>query len=394
MMQAPQNSNRWITNGIAGILVLAGLVIRISGLEFVSFDMKDFLVHWYDIIAADGFASLREPFSNYTPPYLYLLTLATTSESFLPKVAAIKLISIFFDLCNAFVIFKILKIKYPEGSTALLGASSFLLLPTIFLNSAVWGQADSIYTCFLLACLYFLMKDRPLLAIIFLGISFAFKAQAVFLTPLLLLLTLRKRIPWYYFGIVPLVYILLMLPAVLTGRPFMDLMTIYIDQAGKYTGLSMHAPTLYVFIPEGFYTPALVGGFLITAAVVGAWLWMYTRKIREFTPGVILICALVSVAILPFYLPKMHDRYFYLADVFSFLVVFYFPRYWFLAVGYQVVSGMAYSLFLVPSVIPLKRRIADPIIYGSAILNVIVMSLALWAQWRVVNESTKKREHD
>jgi Gpi18-like mannosyltransferase len=392
MMITSKNSPHWLAWGISLIMILAGIGIRISGLGFVSFDMKDWLLLWYDKIATDGFMSLREPFSNYTPPYLYLMALATTFGSILPRVAAIKLISILFDVGNALIVYRILRLKYPQGAIAVLGASGFLLLPTVFLNSAFWGQADSIYTFFLLGCLYYLMKDRPLPAILLLGIGFAFKAQVIFLAPLLLLLTVRKRIPWFYFGLVPLVYILMMIPAMLTGRPFWDVMTIYIAQGSVYGGLSMHAPTLYVFVPDAFNTPALIGGFLLSAIVTSAWVWVYARRVGEFTPGAILICALASVAILPFFLPKMHDRYFYLADVLSFIVVFYFPRLWYLALGYQIVSGMAYSIFLIPSVMPMKRRVADVILSWSAIVNTLVMGLVLLAQWRSTGKITEKVE--
>src|SRR3972149_4094195 len=213
------------------LFILAGIGVRIIGLSFVSFDAQDFLLPWYDKLAADGFAALREPFANYTPPYLYLLALGTATQSFLPKIVAIKSISIFFDLCNAFMVYKIVKIKFPQGRTALLAAAGFLLLPTVLLNSAYWGQADAIYTFFLLTCIYFLLLDRPLPAMVFLGISFSFKALAVFLAPLLLLLIVRKRMPWFYVGIIPIVYIIMMIPAWLTGRPFIDLMTIYVAQA-------------------------------------------------------------------------------------------------------------------------------------------------------------------
>ncbi len=369
---------------VAIFMMLAGAVIRYAGLSFVSFDMQGFLIPWYDKIVSGGFASLREPFSNYTPPYLYLLWLSTLTRAILPKVAAIKLISIAFDFCSAFLVYKILSLKYAQGTTPLLGAGAFLLLPTVLLNSAFWGQADATYTFFLLACVYFLMKDQPLPALIFWGLSLSFKAQAIFLAPLLLLLTLQKRIPWFYFAIVPIVYALMMIPAALTGHSFLDLMLVYLNQADTYRGLSMHGPNLYVFIPNSLYTPGLVIGILITVAAISAWIAVYARRVKEFTPEIILLCALASVAIVPFFMPKMHDRYFYLADVLSFVAAFYFPRLWFLAVGYQIVSGLAYSIFLIPSIAPMKKHIPDLILNTAALVNTAVMALLLWMQARLI----------
>src|SRR6476660_1511215 len=169
----------WLAWILVPVFILTGTLLRRNGLRFVSFDMADFLIGWYDKLARNGFSELRTAFSNYTPPYLYLLFLMTKTVGFLPKVTAIKLPSMGFDFLNAILIYKILRIKYSGGQrgTALIGASAFLVLPTIWLNSAYWGQADSIYSFFLLACLFFLMKDKPFIAMILFGISFAFKAQ-------------------------------------------------------------------------------------------------------------------------------------------------------------------------------------------------------------------------
>lgn len=382
------NSARWRTRVLIPILVLAGIGLRFSGLNFMSVDIQDFLLDWYDRFALDGFQALQEPFSNYTPPYLYLLFLATRTIGFIPKVAAIKLIPICFDFLNAFLVYRILKIKYPQGGTAWIGAASFLVLPTVLMNSAYWGQADGIYTFFLLICILFLMRDRPFVAMIFLGIAFAFKAQAVFLGPFILLLTIRKRIPWYALGLVPVVYVLMMVPAALTGRPLSELLTIYVNQTGFYRTLSEHAPNPYLFIPNTFYSPVVMIGLGVTALISISWVVLYARKIKEFTPQVLLVCALVSAAFMPFFLPKMHDRYFYLAEVLAFLVAFYVPRLWLLALGYQFVSGLVYSIALTASVRRLEPALAGSILILAAFVNIALMGYGFREQWKLINNES------
>jgi len=167
----------WLAWILVPLFLLLGVILRWTGLPFVSFDISIFLMGWYDKLAAHGFAEFRFPFSNYTPPYLYLLFLMTKTAGLIPKVVAIKLPSIGFDLLNAVLVYKILRIKYSSGGMALIGASAFLVLPTILLDSAYWGQADSIYTFFVLACLFFLMKDQPFAAMVLFGLSLSFKAQ-------------------------------------------------------------------------------------------------------------------------------------------------------------------------------------------------------------------------
>lgn len=368
------------------MLILAGIGLRFFGLDFVSIDIHDFLLDWYDKLALDGFTALQEPFSNYTPPYLYLLFFITKTAYFIPKIAAIKLLSICFDFLSAFLVYKILKIRYPQGTTALTGATFFLLLPTVLLNSSYWGQSDTIYTFFLLAFIFFLMKERPFIAMIFLGISFSFKAQAAFLGPLVLLLIVRKKIPWFYLGIVPLVYGLIMIPAALTGRPIIELLTIYGGQADTYHTLSEHAPNLYLFIPNTLYIPVLVIGLVTAVLITLTWITIYARKLKEFTPQTILLCALVSAAFMPFFLPKMHDRYFYLAEVLSFLVAFYFPSMWLFTLGYQIVSGLVYFVVLTASVMPLEPALAGNILITAAFLNTALMGFVFWNQWKLAND--------
>jgi len=389
----PANRWAWI---LVPILIFAGIGLRFLGLDFMSMDIRDFLLEWYNQLVTNGFAALRYPFSNYTPPYLYLLFIGTKTADFIPRIAAIKLLSICFDFLNSFLVYKILKIKYPHGVVAWIGAALFLILPTILLNSAYWGQSDAIYTFFLIACLFFLMKDQPFSSMIFLGVSFSFKAQAAFLGPLVLLLIIRKKIPWHYSVIIPLVYVLMMIPAALAGRSMIELLTVYIGQADTYHRLSEHAPNLYLFVSNTLYSPVLVIGLLMTVLITLTWITIYARKIKEFTPQTILFCALVSAAFMPFFLPKMHDRYFYVAEVLSFLVAFYFPGTWLLAVIYQFVSGLVYAVVLRASVMPVEPILAGNALILAAFVNTALMGFVFWIQWKLVSgnagESLNQRQ--
>lgn len=364
------------------LFILAGVSLRLASLGFFSADMPIFL-DWYDHLARGGFGALREPFSTYTPSYLYLLFLVTQTAGFVPEVTAIKLIPIAFDFLSAFLVYKILNLRYPGGVTAWLGAALFLLLPTVWLNSSYWGQVDGIYTFFLLACMFFLMKDQPFPAMIFLGISFSFKAQAVFLGPLVLLLMIRKKIPWYFLGIVPAVYALMMIPAALAGRPVIELLTVYIAQADVYHSLSLLAPNIYILMLDLYNTPIILAGMTLTLILASAWAILYARKFQELTPQVILWCGLISVVLMPFFLPKMHDRYFYPADVLSFLVAFYVPRGWLLALGYQWVSGSVYFLYFKWSTNPIESLLSGNILIVAFLVNLVLLGFLFLYPWKL-----------
>ena len=101
--------------GFLLLLFLSGIVLRGLFLPAKSGDMIWFLIPWYDFLKVNGFQGFGTKFSNYTPPYLYLLWLATLTSTYVPKIIAIKMISIFADMVNAFWIYRLARLKYPSG---------------------------------------------------------------------------------------------------------------------------------------------------------------------------------------------------------------------------------------------------------------------------------------
>ena len=70
---------------------------------------------------------------------------------------------------------------------------------------------------------------------------------------------------------------------------------------------------------------------------------------------VMIQLATVSVLVMPYFLPKMHDRYFFAADVISIVYGFYFPVYFFVPIIVGMVSLFSYVPFLFGrEVIPLS----------------------------------------
>ena len=365
----------WKFGGIV-LLFIIGIVFRVLALPAVSTDMQWGLFQWYDFLEVHGAQGLGIQFATYSPPYLYLLWFATLTSGFLPKLLAIKLISIIADIINMFLIYRIVRLKYQAGLMPLLASALFWSMPTVILNSSLWGEADSIYTTLLLACLYFLMSDQPLLGVCFFGAAFTVKAQAFFIFPVLILLALKKRIAWYYFLVIPLIYGILCLPAILLGQSWFDVFTIYLFQSSVYHDVSRNAPNLYIFMNSFPYVITTITGLILAAVLTLGWIWNNMRAKLDINRNTIVLMGLVSVALVPFVLPKMHDRYFYPADVFSLLAAFYMPELWFVPILYQVISTLAYMVFLfnVPVV---ATEIA-------AVLNTLTVIFLVWKQSRTL----------
>src|SRR5918998_196022 len=174
---------------IWGVGIFLAAVLRFSLFNFETNDYTRFISPWYDFIVSNGgFSALKYNFSDYTPPYLYMLTLATYLP--LPKLYAIKLVSILFDFLLAFFVLLIVKLKYESRVVGLFSFFATLFAPTVFFNSALWGQADAIYTSMLLGSIYFAIRRRAFFSLLSFSVALSFKLQAVFLFPLFVVLLL------------------------------------------------------------------------------------------------------------------------------------------------------------------------------------------------------------
>ena len=325
--------------------VVVALMLRLSLWNFENYDTRDFLVPWYDAIVNNGrWHSFASGFANYTPPYLYLLTLA----SYFPfsKLHAVKFIALMFDFPLAYYAAQLVRLRYPQQRTAVLAAFLLVLFtPTVFCNSALWGQCDAMYTTFVLASFYYAAQQRWRPSLILLGVALAFKLQTVFVLPVFVYLFLRQGFPIYYWLALPVVYGVSIVPAWLLGRPLGQLLKIYVEQAHTYPMLTQNAPNFYQWLtPDApVWSKA---GLMFTGGLLYLLGVLILRSRVKFTRDIWLKVALTVLLLVPFTLPQMHERYFFAADVLSIVYAFYFPRFWYvplLVVGSSLVS---YSPFL------------------------------------------------
>jgi Gpi18-like mannosyltransferase len=321
---------------LVGLII--ALVLRIRLFKIQSIDYDWFMSPWYDyIVSHGGFRAFKDDFSNYTPPYLYLLTLATYLP--IPKLYAIKWTSVIFDFLLAALVALIVRLKYESKTILMLSFFITLFTPTVFFNSALWGQCDAMYTSALLAALYFIIRRRPVVSVIFLGVALTFKLQSVFLFPLFLILWLKKEIRMRVFLLIPAMYVLLVLPAWLMGRPFVDLLLIHKRHAGAYNQLTLNAPNLYQWLV--YHRVIEKASLFFAMGVIFLFCFVVYKSRVELEKNIIIKLASVSAILVPFVLPHMHERYFFPADALSIIYAFYFPRFFFIPL--LVISASFFS---------------------------------------------------
>jgi Gpi18-like mannosyltransferase len=332
----------WQRRAHLALLMLA-ILVRLACVPNRSIDYVNCLNPWSDfIVEHGGWAALQYDFANYTPPYLYWLVISTHLEEWLPRLLTIKLFPMAIDFVCAYFIYRLVKLKFATGLRAQASFYAVLFSPTIPINSALWGQCDVLYTTGLIACLYFFCTQRKHLAMLSFGIAFAFKIQAIFLALFFLALLLRQSIKLWQFIYVPLTYLIAIIPAWLIGRPFMELLLIYRGQVNDNDDLTRNATNLYQWLPNQNYNIVMPIGVLFTAGIIVAISLAIYRRNVKIEPNFLVTLYAASVLVIPFFLPRMHDRYFYPADVGTILFAAYYPKYTWMPVVMQVASLMAY----------------------------------------------------
>ena len=303
---------------VSGALIALAFVLRALALDYETLDYQNFLTVWVDFFRQNsGFSALGERIGNYNAPYLTFLALF--SQSAVKDLYLIKLLSILFDVLLAWGVMRIAGHFTKSAERRLLAFFLALLWPTVILNGAVWGQCDSIYVALAVLSIAFALEERPWLSVALMGASFAFKLQAVFFIPALLLFLLRGKIGWKHLLAFPAANIILVLPAVIAGRGLWDALTIGLQQTGSIgDALNYNSPSVFAFFrnvmnPEQAGSFGIIAAALVIAIVAVVFLW----KRRTASDLALLIGTTLLAVAIPFFLPHMHDRYFYGADMFT-----------------------------------------------------------------------------
>ncbi len=300
----------------------AAMLVRVLCLDHVTLDYEDFLHHWYVYFQENGgFQGIAGSVGDYNMPYLYFM--AAISYLSVPDLYLIKLFSILWDVLLAWGCLRLVRslTRERQGSAApLIAFGAALLLPTVVLNGAYWAQCDVIYGALAIHAAALALEGQNKTSVALMGIAFSFKLQSIFVLPLWGVLWLAGRVKFRELWMFPLAYLATILPAMVLGKPLGDILGIYVTQLGEYPRLTLNAPSVYQFIPYGVQVDGALAGKLgiaaagaLVLALLALGFWLGDRLNRE----TIMAIAVVLCVGVPFFLPHMHERYFFLADVFT-----------------------------------------------------------------------------
>lgn len=326
-------------------LSLCALGIRYAVFKYPSHDIYAFIFPWIRNFRENGnLAYLKNMQGDYPPLYMTLLALMsylpagpeiTTQRYtyFLYDMFYVKTLSFIFDFVLAFGIYKLVSLKNKDNH--LLCFISYvvpLFLPTVLVNSAFWGQCDVIYVSLVVWSVYFVLKDKGITASIFLGLAFSHKLQTIFIIPLYGYLWLKQKYKLRYFIISFLTVFVTFLPAYIAGASFTAPFEKYGNLTQEYMNPNYNSGSIYAFIQDISFKSSDVSsdpnkyanyvyrlihyGGIIFALAMSFFFFMilYKKDIQPTVEKMVSIGAFYAI-LLPFTLPHMHERYFFMADI-------------------------------------------------------------------------------
>lgn len=263
---------------------------------------------------------------DYPPGYLYVLAPIGFLKNLFPAMPGrafnvlIKLPACVCDILGGMFIYKTAKKHLGEGS-AFKCAALFLFCPAIIINSAVWGQADSVFTLLAALSFYELYGRKYFKSAFLLGLSMSVKMQTLMFAPVFAYVFLERiqedKKLWKTLlgciGVFLAVPCLLALPfAALKPPAFM--LNLYFSTMGQYPYASLNAFNLFAllganqqsaFKPFFFLTFRAWGLIFIALSVLYAGFLYLKGKGR----GKILYTAALLVTLIFVFSSDMHERY-------------------------------------------------------------------------------------
>ena len=343
---------KYILLFLLGAITILAVFIRICGMDFQSDDFNSFLNPWWGIIKYSDFTGLAAQVGNYNIPYqiiIYLMTLLPLNALY-----AYKIVSIIFDfvlaISTAMLIYSFAKSN--ARLKAVIAYSAVLLSATVIFNSSFWAQCDSIYTSFIILAILFLHKDKPIASFVFTGIAFAFKLQTVFILPVLLYYWIStKKISILHFFIIPAVDVIMCLPAIIMGRPFIDIITIYAEQTDYGKLIQMNCPNFYALMCDGndmtYYYLFKQFSVFLTIAVLGIMMCIIIyKKVDLKNIEVFLLTTAWTVFTCIMFLSSMHERYGYLLDIILIVYAAVSAKHLWLPIVSTLISLRGYCYYL------------------------------------------------
>ncbi|MBN2441395.1 MAG: glycosyltransferase family 39 protein, partial [Spirochaetales bacterium] len=373
---------------------------------------------YYDYYSA--YIDKAEYWCDYPPVYIMILSVLAWIQKLFNLgtqgfTLLIKMPNIISDIICCYLIYRIAK-RHLHNNGALALSLLYAFNPAIIINSAVWGQADAIYTLLALLIVIFILDKKPWvftfswrkkqlfkftvtsklwLSGIILGIALLIKIQTGFVAfaGIFALIERKKVIDWVStlglslgifilftlpFGIkLPFEWIIVQLIGTLTGYPYASVNAYNFFALFGGNWLPTSQPFLLGFSADVW---GIVIGYLLVIFMIFIYFWSKDKS-KNYYIG---FFAMASVFM---FIPGMHERYHYATIIFSIMTYIYTKdrRFLYLFLGFSIsVFVNVYHILDVFIVAEISKTLAsnyypiqplkEPVLVINALANLILFA--------------------
>lgn len=330
-------------------ITLLAIIARTAMFSYQSGDFVSFLQPWGGYLTQPGLSGIKAMDTDYPMIYMYVLKLCTL----LPwdYLTGVKLFSMIFDFVCAIGGYLIVGELFKESKSKRLAScitySAILFLPTVLINSSLWGQCDAIYAGFIMLAIYFFMKDKYSLMCLMIGLGASFKIHTLLILPALIILYIRQRKGSFLnFLIIPAVIVLSWVPALIGGVEFSKIIAGYGYHFKICQRISANFINIYTLAGNfaNVADPILIlnMGKYAMIGVIGILSMLVLCGKKTYTKDDALKIFVWFYLVTIFVLPGAHDRYLFPLDVLS---IVYFIRFKKVLVS-LVVNAVSYLCYM------------------------------------------------
>ncbi|MBE7064510.1 MAG: DUF2029 domain-containing protein [Ruminococcaceae bacterium] len=333
--------------------VIVRIVLALTPLQ-CSVDVNIFK-YWGDQIVAGGFTetynTLRDSI-DYPPLYVYVLFLASSIKDLFGWFAyqgiiysfLLKLTPIIADCIIGVMLYKFCDKKMSPEWRAF-AVASWMFNPIVIIDSAVWGQVDSVLTLFVLLTLYYGLKKKFFVSGLWFGLGVMLKPQAIIISPIIFFMLLKYFIEekdavakkaaclgYTVLGfitgtVVPCLPFMFKMGSVQTelfSKTFNVpwILSLFIGTANHYSYASVNSLNFWYLLgknwvkdSEEIWNISLLTWGMAAIVIICVIIWVFYLKYRNknYMPyvfaGVLYLCVTM-------FGPRMHERYFFPAVAF------------------------------------------------------------------------------
>ena len=276
-------------------------------------------------------------FCDYPPGYMLLLWIPAAIRNLFgfplqgaAHLLLLKLIPIIFDMLGALLIRHVAQKRHAGGRIAAVLALLYAFNPAVLIDSAAWGQIDSIFTLLIAICALKAAEEKYVPSLAAFALAMLIKPQAMLFGPLGLLAILvflirnrsMKKVWEFILGALVALGILYAFAFLFTVskaegaldaiiRPVSWLVSLYGETLGSYSYLTINALNLYTLLDYNWVSTASQPIWTVFAYVMFALAYLFSmflctkskRRHHLVLAGGVLIVLIFTFG------PMIHERY-------------------------------------------------------------------------------------